>query len=366
MKKIISIVGARPNFMKIAPIAKELKNYGGIINHMICHTGQHFDYNMSDVFFSEFGMSAPEINLGISGGSHAFQTAMIMMEFEKVCLRERPDLVIVVGDVNSTLACSLVAVKMGISVAHVESGLRSNDRAMPEEINRIVTDSISDYMFTTEKSGSENLIREGVSAEKIFFVGNVMIDSLVGLENKIKSSEILKIMKLATGRFILVTFHRPSNVDNNENLLKLLAFLNLISIESRVIFPIHPRTRKNIVQLGYVDKLSPNIILIDPIGYIDFQCLVRNSAMVITDSGGIQEETTFLGIQCITVRDNTERPVTVEIGTNHLVGINFESAETAARNILSGKIKPGKIPDLWDGHAATRIVSILADLLDVV
>lgn len=359
MKKIISVVGARPNFIKIAPIHKSFQKYSSEIEHLICHTGQHFDEKMSKVFFDELQMPKPDFHLGISGGSHAVQTAKIMVEFEQVLLKEKPDLVIVPGDVNSTIAASLVAVKLHIPVAHVESGLRSFDRKMPEEVNRVLTDEISDYLFVTEKSGLENLNNEGIDSSKVFFTGNVMIDSLVNFLPHINSSKILKTLGLESKNYVLATFHRPSNVDDKENLSQLIDAVNEISKERKIVFPIHPRTTNNMKRFGLDGKLNGNIITLPPIGYIDFLALTKNAELVVTDSGGIQEETTFLGVQCITVRDNTERPITSEIGTNHMIGTNFVKVIDASILILSGQKKEGKIPDLWDGKASERIVEII-------
>ena len=359
MKKVISVVGARPNFIKIAPIHKSFQKYKSEINHLICHTGQHFDEKMSTVFFDELQMPKPDFYLGISGGSHAVQTANIMIEFEKILLNEKPDLIIVPGDVNSTIAASLVAAKLHIPVAHVESGLRSFDRKMPEEVNRVITDEISDYLFVTEKSGLTNLKNEGVDENKVFFTGNVMIDSLVNFMPNIDKSDILEKLSIKSGNYVLATFHRPSNVDNEYNLTQLIDAINSISKQRKVIFPIHPRTQNNLKQFGLSDKLNKNVIKLDPVGYIDFLSLTKNAELVITDSGGIQEETTFLGIQCITVRDNTERPITSEIGTNHMIGTDFNEVIIATKSIIAGNYKAGVIPDLWDGKASERIVEII-------
>ncbi len=359
MKKIISVVGARPNFIKIAPIHKSFQKYKGQIRHLICHTGQHFDEKMSKIFFDDLKMPKPNFYLGISGGSHAVQTARIMIEFEKILLEEKPDLVIVPGDVNSTIAASLVAAKLHIPVAHVEAGLRSFDRKMPEEVNRVLTDEISDYLFVTEKSGLTNLKNEGVSNSKIYFTGNVMIDSLVNFMSHINKSKIIDNLALKQGNYILATFHRPSNVDEEENLSQLIEVINKISKVRTVVFPIHPRTRNNINKFGLSKKLGNSVIILDPIGYIDFLSLTKNAELVVTDSGGIQEETTFLGVQCITVRDNTERPITTEIGTNHLIGTDFNKAFLVSKLILDGNKKPGRIPELWDGKASERIVEIV-------
>lgn len=361
MKKIISVVGARPNFIKIAPIHRSFQKYNSEINHLICHTGQHFDHKMSKVFFEELQMPKPHFYLGIGGGSHAEQTSRIMVEFEKVLLAENPDLVIVPGDVNSTIAASLVASKLHIPVAHVESGLRSFDRKMPEEINRVLTDHISDYLFVTEKSGLENLNNEGISKDKIYFTGNVMIDSLVNYMPIIDKSPILSELKIDSKNYVLATFHRPSNVDEKDNLKNLIEAVNEISTLRKIVFPIHPRTTNNLKKYGLWDKINENVVVLEPIGYIDFLSLTKNAELVITDSGGIQEETTFLGVQCITVRDNTERPVTSQIGTNHMIGTDLQKVVLSAKSILSGNVKEGAIPELWDGKASERITKIIYD-----
>lgn len=367
--KIISVVGARPNFMKVAPIYKQLNkkrqmlngidNTASNIEHLICHTGQHYDEKMSDIFFRQLGLPAPDFYLGVGGGSHAEQTGKIMIEFEKILLKEKPDLVIVVGDVNSTIACSLTAKKLHIKVAHIEAGLRSFDREMPEEINRILTDSISDYLFVTEKSGLENLKHEGIEDNKVFFVGNCMIDSLISFLPLTENSDISAQLNIKDEKYILVTMHRPSNVDNEVMLKKLIALLISLSEKRKIVFPIHPRTNKNLETFGLLNQLNDNVILTEPIGYIDFITLVKNTELIITDSGGIQEESTFLGVQCITLRKTTERPSTVEVGTNQLLGEDFDKAKEAALNVLDGFTKKGTIPELWDGNAAERIVDIL-------
>jgi len=361
--KIISVVGARPNFMKVAPIfsainiKRQLSNLE--IEHLVCHTGQHYDERMSKVFFEELELPQPDFYLGVGSGSHTEQTANVMLEFEKVLISEKPDLVIVVGDVNSTIACSLTAVKLGIKVAHVEAGLRSFDRSMPEEINRILTDAISDYLFVTEKSGIDNLNQEGVEKNKIHFVGHVMIDSLINFLPKAESSQILKRYGLSNKNYILVTMHRPSNVDNKENLKELISLLSKLAKKQTIIFPVHPRTRKNLEKFNIrIDKIE-NLVITDPIGYLDFIWLIKNASLILTDSGGIQEESTYLGVQCVTLRRSTERPITVDEGTNHLVGDDFGMAEKKVINILNGDTKEGKIPDLWDGKASERIVDIL-------
>jgi UDP-N-acetylglucosamine 2-epimerase (non-hydrolysing) len=363
MLKIISVVGARPNFIKMAPVHKVFQKHTGEVNHLICHTGQHFDKNMSKIFFEDLEVPKPDFYLGVSEGSHAEQTARIMIEFEKTILAEKPDLIVVYGDVNSTLACSLVASKLGIKIAHVESGLRSFDREMPEEINRIITDVLADFLFVSEPSGLINLKNEGIAENKIFFVGNVMIDSLVYYMPKIDNSQILNSLKLNKNKYILVTFHRPRNVDTKENLNKLIIFLNNLGKTRKVVFPIHPRTKKNINEFGLSGKFISNVLTTDPIGYIDFLALSKNAELVITDSGGIQEETTFMGVQCLTVRNNTERPVTVTLGTNQQIGTDLSEVEKAATAVLSGNIKNGSIPELWDGRTAERIVNILTNNL---
>ncbi len=365
--KIISVVGARPNFMKIAPIHKafekfKIQNSTFKIEHLICHTGQHYDEKMSKVFFEDLELPKPDFYLGIGSGSHAVQTAKVMVEFEKVLFEEKPDLIIVVGDVNSTIACCVTAVKLGIKVAHVEAGLRSFDKTMPEEINRVLTDSISDLLFVTEKSGIENLEREGIDKRKVFFVGNVMIDSLVNYIPKMNFNSISEKYNVRVDDYIIVTLHRPSNVDDRENLLELVTLIQEISKKKRIIFSVHPRTKNYLEDYDLIKNLNGNVQLTDPLGYIDFITLVKNSALVITDSGGIQEETTFLKIPCITLRTTTERPVTVEIGTNFLVGEDLNNAYETAIDIMNGKTKKGKIPELWDGKASERIVNILVNV----
>ena len=348
--------------MKVAPIHRAFEKYGVKAEHLICHTGQHYDEKMSKIFFDELEMPKPRYYLGVGSGSHAEQTAKVMTEFEKVLLKEKPDLVLVVGDVNSTIACSLVASKLSIKVAHIEAGLRSFDMGMPEEINRLLTDAISDFLFVTEKSGLENLKNSGVDNSKVFFVGNVMIDSLVHFLPKAGKSDILS--KLGKDPYILVTLHRPSNVDDKSYLSSLVDTLNRLSEEKKIIFPVHPRTKKNMDVFGLSGGLSENVKLTDPLGYLDFLCLIKNADLVLTDSGGIQEETTYLGVQCITVRDNTERPVTVNVGTNHLTGTDLKVVEETSLDILKGNIKKGSVPELWDGKAAERIAEILMEKLN--
>jgi UDP-N-acetylglucosamine 2-epimerase (non-hydrolysing) len=361
MKRILNVVGARPNFMKIAPVQRVMQKYPDDLEPVLVHTGQHYDERMSKFFFEDLQLPQPDIYLGVGSGTHAEQTAKIMMDFEKVCLKYKPDLVLLVGDVNSTVACSLVASKLWIPVAHVEAGLRRFGRKMPEEINRLVTDALSDYLFVTEKSGLKNLEKEGVDPAKIHFVGNVMIDSLACFLDKANGSIILPQLELQPQNYALVTLHRPSNVDDSENFLKIMAAFEEVQRHLPIIFPIHPRTEKNIKQFGLEEKVKSlkNLRLISPVGYLDFMQLTRQCKFVMTDSGGIQEETTYLGIPCITLRENTERPVTVEIGTNEIVGTDTEKIIFLAKKLLAGEWKKGRVPELWDGHAAERIVEVL-------
>jgi UDP-N-acetylglucosamine 2-epimerase (non-hydrolysing) len=361
MKKIISVVGARPNFMKIAPIHRAFQKYSDQVEHLICHTGQHYDAKMSKIFFEELELPKPDFYLGVGSGSHAEQTANVMIKFEEILLQEKPDLIIVVGDVNSTIACSLTASKLHIKIVHVEAGLRSGDRQMPEEVNRVLTDAISDLLFVTEKSGIENLKREGVDNGKVFFTGNVMIDSLVYFKPKVQNSDIHKKYSLQKNNYVLVTLHRPSNVDSVEQLTKLIDLLNSLAEIRKVLFPIHPRTKNNLEKFSLLEKIHSNLILTEPIGYLDFLALTSNAELILTDSGGIQEESTFLGVQCITLRTSTERPITVELGTNQLLGTDLEKAKTAALNVLNGQLKAGTIPELWDGKAAERIAKVIID-----
>ncbi|MCX6154705.1 MAG: UDP-N-acetylglucosamine 2-epimerase (non-hydrolyzing) [Candidatus Kapabacteria bacterium] len=361
MKKIISIVGARPNFMKVAPIDKALQKYDSIIEHKIVHTGQHYDKMMSDSFFDDLDMPQPAHFLGVGSGSHAEQTARVIIEFEKVCLLEKPDLVLVVGDVNSTVAASLTSVKLGIPTAHIEAGLRSFDRSMPEEINRIATDSICDYCFVTEQSGLRHLAWEGFNSKNIFFVGNTMIDSQFYAMDKAKDSDVLKEFNLKKEKYILVTLHRPSNVDESQQIEEFLDIFSQFSSERKIVFPIHPRTRKNLELFGLSEKANQikNLILCDPQPYIRFLSLMMNADFVVTDSGGIQEETTALSIPCLTLRTTTERPVTCEIGTNRLIIPEKDRIIAAFNDYLAYKRPSGTVPPLWDGKAAERIVDII-------
>jgi UDP-N-acetylglucosamine 2-epimerase (non-hydrolysing) len=423
--KVISVVGARPNFMKMAPVHKAFKKYneehpGADVQHLICHTGQHYDEKMSKVFFEDLELPKPDFYLGVGSGSHAEQTGRVMIEFEKILIAEKPDLIIVYGDVNSTAACAITAAKLHIKVAHVEAGLRSFDRTMPEEINRMLTDVIADYLFVTEPSGIVNLTNEGIPANKVFFVGNTMIDSLIYYlpraeqltdpgrqtdpsrqlavsstqeeerntstqyairnrqENTSKQEEKklptanrqpdsmknISSGKLPTGQtgdkpYILITMHRPSNVDDKNFSAQFIGMLTNLAKNATIVFPVHPRTRKNFDEWGILKGLPQNIKLTEPVPYIEFISLIKNAALVITDSGGIQEETTYLGVPCITLRENTERPVTVELGTNLLVGTDLKIVYTEATKILNGEVKKGSVPELWDGKAAERIVDII-------
>lgn len=374
--KILLIAGARPNYMKIAPLIHELQKNGGEIEWQLVDTGQHYDYELSKIFFKEFDIPKPGHFLNVGSASHSVQTAKIMVEFEKVCQKENPDLVVVVGDVNSTLACSVTARKMGIKVAHVEAGLRSFDRTMPEEINRIVTDSISDYLFVSEKSGMENLRREGIgytvdgkrcteksniSKAKVFFVGNIMIDTLYySLAKLNKTPKTGMARHNHAEKYAVLTLHRPANVDEKEKLMDILGAVIEISKDIPVYFPCHPRTAKSIKIFKLKTWLKKtNIKILPPQSYLDFLALWKDAALVLTDSGGIQEETTVLGIPCFTIRDNTERPITIEEGTNILVGTRGSGILKAYLEFRNGKIKKGKVPELWDGRTAERIVSAL-------
>jgi UDP-N-acetylglucosamine 2-epimerase (non-hydrolysing) len=355
--KILNVVGARPNFMKIAPIIEEMKKYPRL-KPVLVHTGQHYDREMSKLFFDDLKLPPPDVYLGVGSASHATQTAKIMIEFEKVILRESPDLVIVVGDVNSTIACALTAVKFFIPVAHVEAGLRSFDRTMPEEINRILTDSISEYLFTTCEDANENLKKEGISKKKIYFVGNVMIDSLLKHLDKASQSDILEKLNLQPGNYAALTLHRPSNVDKREIFIRILDAFNEIQKKIKIILPIHPRTKKRIKEFKLSNKIKKmkNFKIVEALGYLDFLKLLSDAKFVLTDSGGIQEETTILKIPCITLRNTTERPITVREGTNVVVGSNKEKIVRESLNIIKGKQKEGKSIKLWDGKAAKRIV----------
>lgn len=391
--KILIVVGARPNFMKAAPLVFAIRDHNNRaesaekIDCLLVHTGQHYDEAMSGSFFSDLSLPQPNILLGVGSGSHAVQTAEIMRRFEGVLLQEKPDVVVVVGDVNSTVACALVASKIALDskgtrplIAHVEAGLRSFDSAMPEEINRVMTDHLSDLLFVTEESGVKNLVREGIAPEKIHFAGNTMIDSLLASKEKAEKSPILDQFGLrqggthssGVGRYVLLTLHRPSNVDNRETFLSILEGLEELSNSSPILFSAHPRTRKRITEFGlehfFCDLTegqsgepgmhTPGIHLLDPLGYLDFLCLMKHAALVVTDSGGIQEETTCLMVPCVTVRENTERPVTVTHGTNTIAGTKADNIRRAIREQLGGR-KQSAIPEKWDGKAAHRIMQVL-------
>jgi len=405
--KIFTVVGARPNFMKAAPIIAAIRNHNKqvqaqsgearrfsvALENVLIHTGQHYDAAMSDQFFSDLNIPKPDVYLGVGSGSHAAQTAEVMKRFEEVLVREKPDLVVVVGDVNSTLACALVAAKISYDVkgsrpliAHVEAGLRSFDREMPEEVNRILTDHVADLLFITEESGLHNLRKEGIADEKIHFVGNTMIDSLLAFKGKADGSRILEKLGLRKGdavsgatngttRYALLTLHRPSNVDQQDTLLNILEGLEELSNNYPVIFPVHPRTQKKIAEFGFERFfVAPNgsdakqdsgparangrIQLVEPLGYLDFLCLMGHASLVVTDSGGIQEETTCLGVPCVTVRENTERPITVKVGTNILAGTSQAGIRQAARQQLTSKVT-GRVPEAWDGRSAERILEVI-------
>ncbi len=362
-KKLLCIVGTRPNFVKSAPLMRELKKNSASFDAKLVHTGQHYDQNLSDWLFNDLGMTPPDISLGVGSGSHTQQTAKIMLGLEEAITSEKADLVVVFGDVNSTLAAAVVAAKMGVPVAHVESGLRSFDRAMPEEINRIVTDHLSDMLFVTEESGMHNLKQEGIADSKVFFTGNIMIDSLLATLDIVKRSDILDKLKLQPRQYAVMTLHRPSNVDDPETLKYVLNTVAEVARKVPVIFPCHPRTRNNISRFA-LDEVVKNssLTLIDPLGYVDFCRLTYESKFVLTDSGGIQEETTYLQIPCITMRENTERPITVTVGTNVMTGNDRAKILATVDAIISGNPKQGRIPDLWDGHTAARIVEILKKL----
>ncbi len=412
-KKIMTVVGARPNFMKAAPIIAAIQEHNRcltalpasngtrrsqiVLKSILVHTGQHYDEAMSDRFFADLRIPKPDVHLGAGPGSHAVQTAEIMKKFEAALLEEKPDLLIVVGDVNSTVACALVAAKISYDaagsrpmIAHVEAGLRSFDREMPEEINRIVTDHLADLLFVTEESGIKNLRQEGIADRKIHFVGNTMIDSLMAFKDKARLSPILNTLGLRAGadsssaangvaRYALLTLHRPSNVDQRESFLNILEGLKDLTSVCPVVFPAHPRTQKKIADFGLVsffqnqheagngsetanDAVGQRIRMIDPLGYLDFLCLMQNAAVVITDSGGIQEETTCLGVPCVTVRENTERPVTIEVGTNILAGTAARGIREATRQQLESK-RDTAIPETWDGRSAERILDVVCNEL---
>lgn len=358
--KILCVVGARPNFMKIAPILEALRAYPRL-QPVLVHTGQHYDEAMSKAFFDDLGIPKPDLNLEVGSGTHAAQTAAIVARFEPVVLAQRPDLVLVVGDVNSTLACSVTAAKLGVAVAHVEAGLRSFDRTMPEEINRLVTDTVSDLLFTTCEEANEHLRREGVAQEKIHFVGNVMIDTLVKHVELAKRSDIRRRLGLAAQAYGLITLHRPSNVDEIGALNELLTAFEQLQTELPIVFPMHPRTRARVQEFGLAARVKgmPRLLLTEPLGYLEFLNLMMGARLVLTDSGGIQEETTYLQVPCLTLRPNTERRVTITDGTNRLVPLTAGRIVAEARAALTARSNGARIPPLWDGRAAQRIAKVL-------
>ncbi|MCZ6678468.1 MAG: UDP-N-acetylglucosamine 2-epimerase (non-hydrolyzing) [Candidatus Poribacteria bacterium] len=361
--KIALIAGARPNFMKIAPILRAMRAFPKLEPYLV-HTGQHYDYAMSEIFFKELGIPEPDVNLEVGSASQSVQTAKIMIAFEEVVTQQQFDLVLVVGDVTSTMACTLVSAKLQIPVAHVEAGIRSFDRTMPEEINRIVTDTVADYLFPPSEFGVKNLRHEGIPDEKIFLVGDVMIDTLMLQKDAAAETQILAELDLQPRDYVLMTMHRPHNVDNPDTLKSILGALQRIQAQIQILFPIHPRTRSRIEAFGLTGQVDAmtNLRVIEPIGYLQFLNLMMQAKFVLTDSGGMQEETTVLGVPCLTLRENTERPETVEHGTNTLVGSDSDLILRETAKILSGNAKQGHPPELWDGHAAERIAETLAKL----
>jgi UDP-N-acetylglucosamine 2-epimerase (non-hydrolysing) len=364
--KVILVAGARPNFMKIAPLVRAIRRHNEYPDHsdtriefLLVHTGQHYDIQMSEVFFRDLGLPKPDINLEVGSASHAAQTAKIMTGFEEVCLAEKPGWVVVVGDVNSTMACTLVAAKLGIKVAHVEAGLRSFDRSMPEEINRLVTDALADLLLTPSPDADENLIREGIPREKIRRVGNVMIDTLIDNLDQARQMRATERLGLKEHGYVFVTLHRPSNVDNEKSLTSIMGTLFDLSSKMDVVFPVHPRTRKQLATFGIMEmaRQFPRLIITDPLNYLDTISLVEKARFVITDSGGLQEETTYLRIPCLTVRPNTERPITISQGSNQLTSL--ETIKSDIETVLNGYHRQCRIPDLWDGNAGRRIISEL-------
>ena len=355
--KICLVAGARPNFMKVAPLLNRIREHSNQLDAFLVHTGQHYDAAMSDVFFRDLGMPEPDVYLGVGSASHAVQTADIMVGFEKVVQVHRPDLVLVVGDVNSTIATGLVAAKLNIPLAHVEAGLRSGDRRMPEEINRILTDQLADLLFTTSPEAHDHLAREGVASEKIHFTGNLMIESLIQHQHRFNADGVLAEHQLSAGDYGLVTLHRPSNVDSPDALRGLWTMLNRLAERMPLLFPIHPRTRKMATSFGL--NQSDGLVLTDPIGYLEFMALQRDARLVLTDSGGIQEESTFFGVPCITVRENTERPITITEGSNVLAGTDPEAVFAESIKVLNGDVKRGRVPEKWDDGVSARITTLL-------
>jgi UDP-N-acetylglucosamine 2-epimerase (non-hydrolysing) len=369
MLKVIIVAGARPNFMKVAPIVAAMRRRPDSFQPLLLHTGQHYDEAMSSAFFRDLEMPEPDVYLGVGSGSHAQQTAAIMQAFEPVVIKEKPDWVIVVGDVNSTVACALVCVKLGIKVAHVEAGLRSRDRTMPEEINRLLTDQIADLLLTPSPDADANLRAEGIPEQRIRFVGNVMIDSLRGQLERAKQSRVCADLGLAEKEYAVLTLHRPANVDDSDAFIQIITALEEIARRLPIVFPAHPRTRKMVTELGLTERVAniKGLLVIDPVGYLDFLQLLNRSRLVLTDSGGIQEETTVLGIPCVTLRENTERPITVEMGTNRIAGTDSARIIEAALSALDQSpqgVAP-RVPPLWDGHTADRILEALIERHEV-
>ena len=354
--QVLAVAGARPNFMKIAPLLREMHARNRFLPVLI-HTGQHYDTSMSEGFFRDLGIPKPDVNLDVGSGSHAEQTAQVLASIERELIERRPDAVLVVGDVNSTLAATLAAVKLHIPVAHVEAGLRSGDRSMPEEINRLMTDVVCEWLFTTEPSGEDNLLREGVDATRIHFAGNVMIDTLLQNVDRARSLDFVEKLGLTPGEYATVTLHRPSNVDDPERLRELIAVLEELNEKLPVVFPVHPRTAKAIENLGL--GRPPTFTALEPLGYLEFLSLMADARVVLTDSGGLQEETTALGVPCLTLRDSTERPVTVTHGTNTLVGLDNQALRDELAKMFAGESKAGRVPEKWDGRAAERIIDVL-------
>lgn len=356
-KRILLVAGARPNFMKIAPLWRTLRKRKGVFRPILLHTGQHYDDRMSKVFFEDLGLPEPDVDLGVGSGSHAEQTAKVMIGFEREVMRIKPHAVLVVGDVNSTLACALVSSKLCIPFGHVEAGLRSRDRSMPEEVNRVVTDALAAWLYTPSPDADRNLLAEGIPRSRIFRVGNIMIDSLVEARRRARSSDIARRFGLAGKRFALLTLHRPSNVDGLVTLRMIWGAVEALAKEVGVVFPVHPRTRNNLRRLGV--RREHGVVLTEPLGYFDFLHLEERAALVLTDSGGVQEETTYFGVPCLTLRENTERPITVEQGTNKVAGTDPKRILSLARRALRGKWKKGRRPEGWDGRTAERIVTLL-------
>jgi len=364
--KILNIAGARPNFMKIAPLIEEMKKRKGI-NYVLVHTGQHYDFELSKIFFSELKIPKPDYNLGVGSGSHTWQIAKIMERIEPIFKKEKPDLVVVVGDVNSTLAGALTALKLNIPLVHIEAGLRSFNKGMPEESNRILTDYISDYLFATEASAVKNLLKEGINKKKIFLVGNIMIDTLLKYKNKALKIPILKRFNLQKQNYTVLTLHRPENVDDKMTLQGILEAFEKIQRNIKIIWSIHPRTKKQLRKFGFLGKINKmeNLIITSPLGYLEMLSLIQQSKFVLTDSGGIQEETTALGIPCLTLREETERPITAQIGTNKVIGVKKEVIIKESLGIINNPPKKGKIPKYWDGKTSKRIIKILDKIKNI-